>query len=241
MQTARKTIPALLKAPCTVLAKYQAIVHLTHYMIHPLMVGSILLSFPLIVLNNREPSPWLIATAFSLFALSTFGPSTLYIVSQKILHKDWRSKVRWIPLLTLVGTGIALNNSRAVLGGLFFSGGRFIRTPKLGIRRRRDGRGRLAGYHIRWDLFMFLELAMGLYALFALTEAVTTRGIWITPFLFIYACGFLYVSLKGIAESVQWPGWARSRLEAEGCAGCTGCTKRRGGNSIWSLEGPFLL
>ena len=207
MQTARKILPALLRAPCPPLAKYQAVIHLTHYMIHPLMVASILLSFPIVLLNHREPSPWLIAAAFFLFALSTFGPSALYVVSQRVLYADWRTKVRWIPLLTLVGTGIALNNSRAVLGGLFFSGGRFIRTPKLGVRRKGDGRSRGGDYRLKLDLFVFLELAVGFYALLALGQAVTTRGIWITPFLFIYACGFLFVSLSGIAEGLPWSGW----------------------------------
>ena len=62
-------------------------------------------------------------------------------------------------------------------------------------------------YRLRWDLFNVLELAIGLYALVALGQAIATPGIWITPFLFIYACGFLYVSLKGIWESLQWARW----------------------------------
>src|ERR671918_1485713 len=136
IQTARKIIPALLRGDCSWFAKYQAILHLTHYLIHPLMLATIVLSLPLIHLQKHEPIPWILAAAFVLFVFATCGPSAIYVSSQRVLYPDWRSKVRWIPLLTLIGTGIALNNSRAVIEGLRLSGGNFIRTPKLGIHRR---------------------------------------------------------------------------------------------------------
>ncbi|MBI3014937.1 MAG: glycosyltransferase [Candidatus Tectomicrobia bacterium] len=47
IQPARKLIPAILKARCSRFAKYQAILHLTHYLIHPLMVATVFLSLPL--------------------------------------------------------------------------------------------------------------------------------------------------------------------------------------------------
>jgi cellulose synthase/poly-beta-1,6-N-acetylglucosamine synthase-like glycosyltransferase len=207
IQTARKIIPAIIKARCSRMAKYQAVLHLTHYLIHPLMVSTILLSVPMILLQNQQPRLWVVATALVLFFSATLGPSTLYVASQKALYPDWRSRIRWIPLLTLVGTGIALSNSRAVFEGIFFSGGEFIRTPKFGVRRRGDLREKLRTYRLNFDLLPILELSIGLYALFALIKALTIRGIWISPFLFIYACGFLFISLKGIAESLDWAHW----------------------------------
>jgi cellulose synthase/poly-beta-1,6-N-acetylglucosamine synthase-like glycosyltransferase len=213
-QTARKIIPALLKARCSWFAKYQAILHMTHYSIHPLMVATIILSLPLIHLQKHEPIPWILAAAFVLFVFATCGPSAIYVSSQRVLYPDWRSKVRWIPLLTLIGTGIALNNSRAVIEGLLLSGGNFIRTPKLGIHRRGDRPARLRAYWLKVDLLPYLELALGLYALLALSMALVTKGIWLSPFLFIYACGFLYVSLTGIGESLDLITW-RFRLIEE--------------------------
>ena len=112
-----------------------------------------------------------------------------------------------MPLLTLLGTGIALSNSRAVFEGIFLSGGKFIRTPKFGVRRRADVCEKMQSYRLKFDLLPFLELVFGLYALFAFSKALTTRGIWISPFLFIYACGFLFISLRGIGESMNWAQW----------------------------------
>lgn len=203
IQTARKIIPLLLRAPCSSFAKWQAILHMTHYLVHPLMLITILLSYPIVLLQKRDPHPWLLVGAFLLFLAATLGPSILYLASQKFLYPDWRARVRWISLMTLIGTGLSLNNARAVLEGLFFSGGNFVRTPKFGILRRDDKRTRPAGYRLRMDLLPCLELAVGSYALFALTEALTTPAVLISPFLLLYTCGFFYIALKGIGESLD--------------------------------------
>ena len=91
--------------------------------------------------------------------------------------------------------------------GLLFSGGNFIRTPKFDIRGPRDLQNKLRSYWLKLDLLPPLELAIGVYALLALTLAFTTPGIWISPFLFIYACGFFYISLRGIGESLERITW----------------------------------
>lgn len=207
IQTARKIIPALLKARCSWFAKYQAILHMTHYMIHPLMLATILLSYPAILLQPYDSRPWILIGAFVLFLFATLGPSALYVTSQRVLYPNWRSRIRYIPLMTLIGTGIALSNSRAVLEGLLFSGGNFIRTPKFGIFHRGDLRSRVKSYWLKMDLLPYLELVLAVYALLALSKAITTLGILISPFLFMYTCGFFYISLKGIGESLDWIIW----------------------------------
>ena len=104
-------------------------------------------------------------------------------------------------------TGIALSKSRADVEGLLFSGGNSIRTPKFDIRRPGDLQNKLRSYCLKLDLLPPLELALGVYALLALSMASTTLGIWISPFLFIYACGFFYISLRGIGESLERITW----------------------------------
>ena len=214
IQTARKIIPALLKARCSWFAKYQAILHMTHYMIHPLMLATILLSYPALLLQTRQSRPWVLMGVFLLFLFATLGPSALYVASQKVLYPDWRSRLRWIPLLTLIGTGIALSNSRAVLEGLLFSGGNFVRTPKYGIYRREELQGKWRSYWLRIGFLPYLELVFGFYALLVLGKAVTTLGIFISPFLFMYTCGFFYISLKGIGESLDWITWKFGWLQS---------------------------
>lgn len=203
IQTARKIIPALLRARCSWFTKYQAILHMTHYAVHPLMLATLLLSFPAILLQNHEFKSWMLVAAFVLFLMATLGPSTLYLAAQKALYPDWRSRVRRIPLMTLIGTGIALNNSRAVLEGLFASGGKFIRTPKFGLLSRTNPSREENGYRIKVDRLPYVELAVGFYALLTLGKAITSLGVVISPFLFMYTCGFFYISIRGIRESVR--------------------------------------
>ncbi len=204
IQTARKIMPALLRAPCSNFAKWQAMLHMTHYVIHPLMLVTILLSYPVILIQDTESSPWLLAGAFILFLSATLAPSTLYLASQRFLYPDWRTRIRWISLMTLIGTGLSLNNARAILEGLFLSGGNFVRTPKFGVFPGDDLRGRIIGYGLKMGMLPWLELAIGVYALFALTQAIKTPGILISPFLLMYTCGFFYIALKGIGESLDW-------------------------------------
>ena len=201
IQTARKIIPELLKAPCSWFAKYQAILHMTHYLVHPLMLATVLLSYPAILLQNYRLTGWLVGVAFFLFLTSTLGPSALYVAAQKALYSDWRARVRRIPLMTLIGTGIALNNSRAVLEGLLLSGGKFVRTPKLGVLSRAITGQKHTDYRIKINKLPYLELAIGLYALLTLGKAITSPAVVISPFLFMYTCGFFYIALKGISES----------------------------------------
>lgn len=204
IQTARKIIPALLRARVSWFAKYQAIIHLTHYVIHPLMLMTILLWFPVISLLNQKPDFWLLALLFTLFIFATCGPSSLYVASQRNLYPDWRARIRWIPLLTLIGTGIALSNSRAILEGLFSSGGNFVRTPKLGLNRGGEARGKLGNYWLKVGLLPYFEFAVGVYAVAGLARSLTGAAFWLSPFLLIYASGFLYMALRGVGER-----WAR--------------------------------
>ena len=57
-------------------------------------------------------------------------------------------------------------------------------------------------------------MVFGFYALLVLGKAVTTLGIFISPFLFMYTCGFFYISLKGIGESLDWITWKFGWLQS---------------------------
>src|SRR4029453_9388833 len=52
IQTAMKLLPAVLGVPRSRWARYQAFVHLTYYMIHPLMLASVLLTVPMSTLSG---------------------------------------------------------------------------------------------------------------------------------------------------------------------------------------------
>lgn len=200
IQTARKLIPAILRAPGPAFRKYQAVIHLTHYAAHPLMLLVAIVSPALLYLNWYFTS-WQSLSAAAFLCLATFGPSALYGYSQRRLYPDWRRRVLCLPSLMLLGTGIALSNTRAVLGGLFARAGDFIRTPKFAIQDRRDTwRGKR--YRSRFSWVFLGELALSIYSAAGLYLFVSRGRFLIGPFLLLYTLGFGYVGVLSLLHSL---------------------------------------
>ncbi|MBI2369991.1 MAG: glycosyltransferase [Deltaproteobacteria bacterium] len=194
IQTALKILPALLRARLPLWVKYQAMVHLTHYAVHPLMVLVALLSVPLLLMDRFFMDlTWLFSSAV-LFSLATFGPSSLYVYSQRQLYPDWRRRLLNMPFLMCAGTGIAVSNTRAVLGALVGSRNEFVRTPKFGVVRRGERwQGKAYASGSAW-LAVF-EGALAGYCAVGLSLFIARSRFLITPFLVIYTAGFTYVAL----------------------------------------------
>ena len=79
-----KIIPKVLKDPhAGLFKKYQALMHTTHYMIHPLMLLTALLAWPVATLNGyttvTKSVSWLYISLFICFS----APGLIYITSQK--------------------------------------------------------------------------------------------------------------------------------------------------------------
>jgi cellulose synthase/poly-beta-1,6-N-acetylglucosamine synthase-like glycosyltransferase len=92
IQTARKLLPAVFRSALPPWVKYQAAVHLTYYMIHPLMLATVLVSAPLLALGELALSPgWLGVMALAI-GVATCGPGTLLVYGQRVLYPDWRSE-----------------------------------------------------------------------------------------------------------------------------------------------------
>ena len=101
---------------------------------------------------------------FTLLCLATCGPSSMYLLSQKILYRNWKSRIKFLPFLMCLGTGIAVNNTKAVLEALLNIRSGFVRTPKYGIKKRQDS-WQSKHYSIPLNAISILEFALGLYSL----------------------------------------------------------------------------
>jgi cellulose synthase/poly-beta-1,6-N-acetylglucosamine synthase-like glycosyltransferase len=198
IQTAQKHLGRLFARPdIPLLTKIQAFLHLTHYMVHPMMLLVVLTSIPMLYTTWFYNTPAWPLIVFSLLCLATFGPSTMYVFSQRLLYRDWPSRIKYLPFLMCLGTGIAVNNTSAILEALFKVKSGFIRTPKYGINRRGDG---WQGKHYAMPLtsLSILEFLMGLYSLTGLILFLFFSKYLISPFLVIYTAGFFYVFFLSI-------------------------------------------
>ena len=99
-----------------------------------------------------------------------------------------------------LGTGLAVNNTKAVLEALLNKPSGFIRTPKYDIRVRSDTwRGKV--YAAPLSPLSIIELFFGLYALAGLCLFLLFSKYLISPFLAIYASGFFYVFFLSVMQS----------------------------------------
>jgi len=192
IQTTLKLAPEILAAPLSPWVKLQALLHTTHYLVHPLMLAVVLLSIPLMLIGQAFGAPFNLLVIGSLFALSTSGPTSLYVYGERQLGSGWRHRLRYLPFMMLLGIGIAFSNTRAIGKAFTDRSLEFVRTPKFGIA---SGGGAWLGkaYRLRGAWEGIAELCLGVYALCGLWLFLYSTHYLIVPFLVIYTLGFMWV------------------------------------------------
>jgi cellulose synthase/poly-beta-1,6-N-acetylglucosamine synthase-like glycosyltransferase len=191
IQTAMKIIPMLFKKKLPFFTVSQAILHLTHYTVHPLMVALAFLTMPVLFFVKVYMHPALFACVLLAMLLATSGPSTMYMISQHFLGNKIRRKIFIIPAMMLIGTGLAVNNAKAVLEALFGKESAFLRTPKKGQNTK-------SSYKPLKDITWIIEIALGTYCLVGVYLFFGFSNAIVSPFLALYASGFLFVGMLSI-------------------------------------------
>jgi hypothetical protein len=105
------------------------------------------------------------------------------------------------PTILVIGVGVALSTSLAVLEAFVSRRREFIRTPKFGISSP-SGTWRGKGYGERAPWGGAVEVALGLYCAGATLLFWTGHHYAMVPFLALYTLGFLTVGAYTIAQSV---------------------------------------
>ena len=189
-QVVRKILPQVLERtdlPWKV--RLMALLHLTGYFVHPLMLALLLLTLPVGLL---------IPTIFKIFPLSVlacFGPPVLYLTATASIKAPVFERLKLLPLLTIMGFGISLSTSIAVLEGLAGKGGEFVRTPKLNLGNMKEQHQVLDhAYLPPVSPLVWVEIVLGLYALFTGIVLAGYVGWGIVPWMFIYMLGFFYIA-----------------------------------------------
>ena len=178
-----------------------ALLSMSAYMTHLLLITLILLLVPLIYFDFHFTAKMLI------FSTAGIGQPLLFILGQQVLHTDWRRRLRHFPTLLLVAIGTAPSNSRAILQAIFGKQHTFVRTPKMGLGDEMTRRqGNTAVYRLQFDWIVFLELLLALYAGIGIVLALIQHN-W-GPIFFLMTCllGLSYVAWLSILEVRNWAG-----------------------------------
>lgn len=178
-------------------ARLEALLHLSVWIAHPMSLALLLLTVPMLL--GQIP----LAVNLSLFWLMAFGSILAYALSQRHLYGNWKQRMCYMPLLALVGTGLALSNTLAIARGLLGRDRSFRRTPKFCIERRGD---RWAGnrYALPFEWLTLGELALAAYAAGTVAVALSVKSYFAVPFLLLYAAGYGYLGLQGLRDA--WAG-----------------------------------
>src|SRR5690606_30326876 len=182
--------------------KLEAFFHLTANFNYLLMVALSLLMFPAMIVRYEMGWTEMLLIDIPLFAAATLSVFNFYLISQRETYPDWKTRVRYLPLVMAIGIGLAVNNAKAVLEALFGAPGEFTRTPKYGIERRQDEwQGKK--YHQSMPIQPFVEVALGLYFTMTVFYALA-NGIYGTlPFLVLFQFGFLYLGLMSMLQQLR--------------------------------------
>jgi cellulose synthase/poly-beta-1,6-N-acetylglucosamine synthase-like glycosyltransferase len=202
IQVARKLSPALIAHDAPRFVRLQGLLHLTGYLIHPLMLILWLTVVPMVLTQTDGPS------YLAYLSLATLGPLFLFAVAQRAVYPDWMRRMRSFPILMLIGVGIALSNTKAVVEALVSRDMSFRRTPKFRIQERSDswtGKSYALG---SLDPIVLGEIALALLSALAVVRAWQTHQRFIIPYLCLYALGFALVAGLGLQHA--WQGQRRS-------------------------------
>lgn len=222
VQTGRKLLGRVVRAPLPLKVKLEAIVHLTNNASYPLMVLLSLLIFPAMMMRRGTSTLVLLLVDVPLFLSATASVLTFYLMSQFAGNDDWRRELRFLPAVMSVGIGLSVNNAKAVISGLFHQGGTFVRTPKYRIEKA--GQNWTAKrYRVGTDPTRLAEALLAVYFL-GCTIYAAVAGMWMSiPFLLLFVQGYGYMAVLSYLPSVRdW--WERSKAggAAAGAAGAGG-------------------
>ncbi len=188
-QCLRKLARPLLASNLSAAQKIMAVQHLCQYLPPPLMLLLLLLTPPLLLADALGGLP------LAPLGLLALAPPLMYAAGQFRLYEDWLRGLSAFPALLLLGSGMSLCSSLAVLGALLGRRSDFQRTPKFARDWARNA------YALSLSPALWLELALMVYALWAAGLAWQLQP-QLLPYLLVYALSFAAVAGWSLREAV---------------------------------------
>ncbi|MDD5369430.1 MAG: glycosyltransferase [Anaerolineaceae bacterium] len=196
-QTFRKLIWQLMRSKTPWHKRLMGIMHLSMYMPFPFIVATLLLTLPVALYASH------ILNYFGWTMVGSLGPPLLYTVARSAQNPRFRDRLVRLPALLLIGLGVSLNSSFAVISGIFSKGGVFHRTPKFNLRGKK-GQWASSKYALPTNPVVYGEVLLALYAAFTVIILWhTSMGKVIAPGMVYYAISYLFMASLSFTQSWQ--------------------------------------
>ncbi len=200
IETARKMLPQVWKSALPLRVKLQSTVHLTNNLVFPFILLAGILNVPLGFIKNGGGYDSYFAV-MSVFVLAFIGSFLFYLYSQKDIYPDWRRKIFLFPLFMAGSMGFAVNNTKAVLEGLFKKKSEFVRTPKYMIQGKKDRWVDKKYVPLKVSWTVIVEVILALYCFFGVASSLYFLEIAAVPFQLLFALGFGFVAFLSVRHA----------------------------------------
>jgi hypothetical protein len=133
-----------------------------------------------------------------------------YLYAQKDVYEDWRRRMLLFPLFMGGSMGFAVNNTKAVLEGLFKYKTEFVRTPKYSIKEKKDSWKDKKYVPVKISWVVVIEVLLSAYCLFGVFASFYYLEIAAIPFQILFAWGFGSVAYLSIQQA-----WDARKMKME--------------------------
>ncbi|MBI4849372.1 MAG: glycosyltransferase [Nitrospirae bacterium] len=201
IQTAKKLLVQIFRSNLPLKVKVEAFFHLTNNISYLLMLLLSVLMYPSMIARINIGWFQMLVTDAPFLLVATTGISFFYMCSQREIHKNWKSRLIYMPMLMSLGIGLSVSNSKGVLEALFNRETEFKRTPKYSIEKKRD---KWFGKKYRGEMnfLVVLELLLGIYFTFNIYFAYVNKIYVSIPFLMIFQMGYFYVAFLSLYQVI---------------------------------------
>jgi cellulose synthase/poly-beta-1,6-N-acetylglucosamine synthase-like glycosyltransferase len=210
IETARKMLPTVWRSDLPLKIKVHATFHLTNNLVFPFIVLAGVLNVPLVFIKHAGAHNAYF-TFMSVFVFAFIGSFLFYLFSQKDVYADWRKRIFLFPVFMAGSMGFAVNNSRAVIEGLFKRKSEFVRTPKYSIQNKKDTWRDKSYTPVKISGTVVVEVVLAAYCLIGVVASIYFLEIAAVPFQLMFFLGFTFVSGMSLKHA-----FTARRLRAEG-------------------------
>ncbi len=200
-QTARKLLPRILGASLPGGVKREAAWHLLIHFAYPLLVTVTLAGLAVGLLAENLAVRWVLAVDGALLTVAMASLGYFYGVTAWARGgAGWWSRVLLVPVIMVLGSGISLGQTAAVMRGLTGHRTPFLRTPKYRLAGRLDSSWRTAAYRVRRGTSAILECLVGVMFLAAGILQTLQYNVIPSGLVVLFGVGFLFVGTTSLMQ-----------------------------------------
>jgi hypothetical protein len=138
-----------------------------------------------------------------IFLLCVISIAYFYYTSQKELGFSSWDSIKYIPFLMSTGIGLAMNNTKCVLEGIYGYDSEFVRTPKYGMSQNSTDKINQKKHKSKTSLMFYVEFVMAIYFTILLYLTVIARLYILIPLVLLFQFGFMYFTISSLMQSIK--------------------------------------